>query len=92
MEMMGKSFSFCSKENRRENKMNKWVVTFNNYEAIEILREMKMEKLFLPLFHQELNFFFVETDMSEENLLKIEGIISVRGERTYSVGDKQKVI
>lgn len=72
--------------------MNKWVVTFNNYEAIEILREMKMEKLFLPLFHETLRFFFVETDMDEKDLLKIEGIISVRGERTYSTGDKQKII
>lgn len=59
--------------------LNRWVVKFSDLKTVETLKEMGILH-YLPKFHEKLKFAFVETTMSQEEVLAIEGIESVREE------------
>lgn len=59
--------------------MRKWVVKFDSLKTVQILEDMNILS-YKPILHDKLNFVFIQTDMSEEEILKIEGIISCRPE------------
>lgn len=60
--------------------MQKWVVGFDDLKTIDTLEQMEILS-YKPLFHEKCKFVFVETDMSKEEILRIEGVKSCRKER-----------
>ena len=58
-------------------KMQKWVVKFDDMETVDILEQMGIIS-YKPLFYNELKFVFIKTDMTEEEVLKIKGVLNCR--------------
>jgi hypothetical protein len=63
-----------------EKKQNRWVVKFSDLKTVDTLKEMGILH-YLPKFHEQLKFAFIDTEMSQEEVLKIDGIESIREER-----------
>lgn len=62
--------------------MKKWIVSFDNIEVINVLKQMNILN-YIPLFYQRCKFVLIETDMSKEDILKISGITDCREERIF---------
>lgn len=60
--------------------MAKWVVRFDNIKTLDRLRELDILS-YVPTLYEELMFVFIETDMSEEEILSIKGITEARNSR-----------
>ncbi len=64
--------------------MQKWIVKFNSPKTIEILEEMDIIS-YKPFLYRELKHVFIETDMPESEILKIEGVQSCKKNRIGTV-------
>lgn len=56
-------------------------VKFDDVRVVETLKEMGIVS-YIPILYAELQSVVVKTDLSDEELLKIKGIVRVRESRT----------
>lgn len=60
--------------------MQRWVVKFSDLKTVDVLKEMGIVS-YIPTYYQQLKTVFIKTDMDKEDILKIEGVESIREER-----------
>lgn len=64
--------------------MKKWIVKFDDLSTINKLEAMGILS-YKPMLCEKLKFVFIETSMTKEEILKINGVKSCREERVGSV-------
>lgn len=64
--------------------MKKWIVHFDNAKIVETLERLEILS-YIPTLYEELKFVFIRTDMSKEEILRIEGITKVTESRIGSL-------
>jgi len=60
--------------------LQRWVVKFSDLKTVDVLKEMGIVS-YIPTYYQQLKTVFIKTDMDKEDILKIEGVESIREER-----------
>ncbi|RYI30548.1 hypothetical protein EVU96_09030 [Bacillus infantis] len=59
--------------------MQKWVVDYEDINTVKHLESLGLLS-YVPMFHEELKFVFIKTDMTKEQIMKIKGITNARKE------------
>ncbi|MDT0160382.1 hypothetical protein [Bacillus sp. AG4(2022)] len=63
--------------------MNEWIISYENDEALKEIKKTGIIS-FEPKF-EELKFIIMKTYLSQETILKIEGVTECREQRTGTV-------
>lgn len=64
--------------------MKKWFVTFDDESTVETLEAMGILH-YKPLFYQKVKVVIIETEMTTEEILAIEGVVACREERIGTI-------
>jgi hypothetical protein len=64
--------------------MQKWIVRFDDLETVELLKNMGLVT-YVPTLYKDTKIVFIETDLSEEEILNIKGITSIAKSRAFKL-------
>ena len=55
--------------------MQKWIVRYDDEITLDLLKNLGLIS-YIPALHETLKFVFIETELTEEEILRIQGITS----------------